>query len=76
MGEVRISPPPTVNLVLEGPEDPKTVEPVDELIEVPLDSDRLDRCVRVSAQLEDPFWPCIVSLLLQYADIEAMAFPA
>ncbi|XP_052193872.1 uncharacterized protein LOC127802178 [Diospyros lotus] len=38
-GEVGISPPATVSFLLEGLEDPKTVEPVDEIVEVPLDSD-------------------------------------
>jgi len=71
VGEVGISPPATVSLLLEGPEDPKTAEPVDELVEVPLDPDRLDRCVRVSAQLKDPLRSHIVSLLRQYADIFA-----
>ncbi|XP_052198328.1 uncharacterized protein LOC127805619 [Diospyros lotus] len=71
VGEVGISPPATVSFLLEGPEDPKTAEPVDELVEVPLDPDRVDRCVRVSAQLKDPIRTRIVSLLRQYADIFA-----
>jgi len=37
MGEVWISPPITISLLLEGLEDPKTAEPIDELVEVPLD---------------------------------------
>ena len=49
VGEVGTSPPATISLLLEGPEDPNTAEPVDELVKVPLDLDRLDRCVRVSA---------------------------
>ncbi|XP_052188877.1 uncharacterized protein LOC127799162 [Diospyros lotus] len=71
VGEVGISPPATISFLLEGPEDPKTAEPVDELVEVPLDPNRVDRCVRVSAQLKDPIRTRIVSLLRQYADIFA-----
>lgn len=54
MGEVGISPLATVSLLLEGSKDPKTAKLVDELIEVPLDLDRLDRCVKVSTQAKDP----------------------
>ncbi|XP_052205163.1 uncharacterized protein LOC127809988 [Diospyros lotus] len=60
------NPPKEVSFLLEGPEDPKTAEPVDKLEE-----DCPNRCVRVSMELKDPLRGRIVSLLRQYADIFA-----
>ena len=39
MGEVGISPPAIISILLEGPEDLKTAELVDDLVKVPLDLD-------------------------------------
>ncbi|XP_052192778.1 uncharacterized protein LOC127801573 [Diospyros lotus] len=64
--------PPTVvtSFILEGPEEPKTSEPVDELEEVPL-GEELGRTVRISAKLQEPLRSEILSLLRRYQDVFA-----
>ena len=64
-------PPPAVSFLLEGLGDPKTVEPMDKLEEVPLREDYPDRCIKISADLKDPLRSQILALLRQYADIFA-----
>ena len=71
VGQSSAAPPGMVSsFILEGPEEPKTSEPVDELEDVPL-GEEPDRTVWVSSKLQEPLRSEVLSLLRRYRDVFA-----
>ena len=56
------------SFILEGPEEPKTSEPIDKLEKVLL-GEEPDRTVRISSKLSEPLWSKVLSFLHRYWDV-------